>query len=161
MYFIYNILTDIFRQIFRSYSVWRYYYKIRILVIRTSPWRWQEYRPKHVGENTVNKIHRKYWSSFCWLVIYFGTNAQIWTVINNSVAKCAGKVSVRFGDFFFSVSKLPSKWEQSLKYCALSRTTCVTLPCLYPALHDLHSHNTKRDIPRRFVHSNTQYTNTA
>jgi hypothetical protein len=33
--------------------------------------------------------------------------------------------------------------------------------CLYPALHDLHSYNTKHDVHRRFIYSNTQYTNTA
>lgn len=28
-----------------------------ILVIRTSPWIWPEYQPKHVGENIINKIY--------------------------------------------------------------------------------------------------------
>ena len=26
---------------------------------------------KHVGENIMNKIHHKYWGSFCWVFIYF------------------------------------------------------------------------------------------
>jgi len=29
----------------------------------TWPWRWPEYRPKHVGENIVNKIRQRYWSA--------------------------------------------------------------------------------------------------
>ena len=28
------------------------------------PCRWTEYRPKHVGEEIVNKTHHKYWSAF-------------------------------------------------------------------------------------------------
>jgi hypothetical protein len=38
-----------------------------IVVIRTSPWRWQGHRSKHVGENIVNTIHREYWGAFGWL----------------------------------------------------------------------------------------------
>jgi len=45
-----------------------------ILVIVTSPWRWQECRPKHVGENIVNKIHHIYRSAFCWLFVYYGSD---------------------------------------------------------------------------------------
>jgi len=37
------------------------------VVIRTPPWRWQEHRSKHVGENIVNTIHREYWGAFGWL----------------------------------------------------------------------------------------------
>ena len=36
---------------------------IFILVI-ISPWRWLECRPKHVGENIVNKTYYKYCSAF-------------------------------------------------------------------------------------------------
>ena len=35
----------------------------------TSPWRWQQYRPKHIGENFVDEIHHKIWSAF--LVILY------------------------------------------------------------------------------------------
>jgi len=31
--------------------------------IRASPWGWQEWRSKHVGENFVNKLHYKYRSA--------------------------------------------------------------------------------------------------
>ena len=46
-----------------------------ILVI-TSPWRRSECRPKHVCNNTVNKINQKYWSAFCWLFVYFGSDSR-------------------------------------------------------------------------------------
>jgi hypothetical protein len=31
-------------------------------------------RPKHVGENIVNKIHHKYWSASFWLLAYYGSD---------------------------------------------------------------------------------------
>ena len=41
-----------------------------ILVTITPPWRWPEYWPQQDGENTLNKIHHKYWSAFvCYLYI--------------------------------------------------------------------------------------------
>ena len=49
---------------------------VYILVITTSSWRRSECRPKHVGENTVNKIHKKYWSTFRWLFVYFGSDSR-------------------------------------------------------------------------------------
>jgi hypothetical protein len=46
---------------------WRWHNQIctfSILVITLSSWIWQECRPKHVGENIVDKIQHKYWSEF-------------------------------------------------------------------------------------------------
>ena len=30
-----------------------------IVVLTASPWRWSEYRPKHVDENIVNEIYHR------------------------------------------------------------------------------------------------------
>ena len=46
--------------------------RICILVIRISLWRWPDYRPKHVGENILNKIYYNNSSAFVgYLYIYF------------------------------------------------------------------------------------------
>jgi len=53
-------------------------------VIRTLPRRWQKYRPKHVGENIVNKMHHKYWSAFV-CFIYFGSSRMLYCVVGQTV----------------------------------------------------------------------------
>jgi len=40
-----------------------------IVVIITSPCRWPEYRPIHVGENILNKIRHRMVKCICWLFI--------------------------------------------------------------------------------------------
>jgi len=89
IYFIQRILNNMFRPVFRPSSDCLSYYKNTIviivlefltkiiqlqllwsdgdtanhnciLVIIISPWRWPKYRPKHVGENTVNRMYHKY-----------------------------------------------------------------------------------------------------
>jgi len=70
MYFIQSFLASMFQEEQPPSSVWRSYYKNTvvvnyvtvtqhrdtinynfILVIRTLPWRWPKYCPKHFGEN--------------------------------------------------------------------------------------------------------------
>jgi len=41
----------------RYIYIYIYIYHNCTLVIRTSPWRWPEYRPKHFDENIMNKVH--------------------------------------------------------------------------------------------------------
>jgi hypothetical protein len=43
------------------------------ILVRTQPWRWQEYRPKHVDENIVNKVHHRILTCIL-LVIYIFLN---------------------------------------------------------------------------------------
>ena len=61
MSFIYTFLT-------RMYSPHLY---LCIFVIKTSRCRKQQYRPKHVGEESVNKVLHKHCREFCWLFIYY------------------------------------------------------------------------------------------
>jgi hypothetical protein len=45
-----------------------------ILVIRTAPWRWPDYQPKHVGENTMNKMHHRNERVFVGYLCIFGSD---------------------------------------------------------------------------------------
>ena len=78
-YFIYNILTDMFRLVLWPSSGRCSYYKDTKLVIIASHLRRSEYRSKHVVQNIVNKIHRKYWSSFVgyWHISYLINTRKI------------------------------------------------------------------------------------
>jgi hypothetical protein len=49
-----------------------------IFVIITSLWRWPHCWRKHVGENTANKIHHKYFSTFVGYVHIFADNKSFW-----------------------------------------------------------------------------------
>ena len=48
-----------------------------IFVKIVSPWRWEQQRPKHVGENLVNKMYHKLWSALCSSFVYYGTNISL------------------------------------------------------------------------------------
>jgi hypothetical protein len=50
-----------------------------ILVEIISPWRWRQYRPKHVVENIVDTILQKHWSAFVGY-LYILDQEQGWTV---------------------------------------------------------------------------------
>jgi hypothetical protein len=64
IYFTHNFLTNV--------CLWQNQARVYIciLVTITAPWRWQEYRPKHGGEKTVNEVLNKHWSVFVCLFIY-------------------------------------------------------------------------------------------
>jgi len=57
-----------FRLLLQPSSGLCYYFFILLII---SPWKWQYYRAKHVGENIVGKIHNKQWNAFCWLFINY------------------------------------------------------------------------------------------
>jgi hypothetical protein len=72
--------------------------------IRASLWGWPECRPKHVGENFVNKMHHKCWSAFagylcilehgCLLKNYwtlcrhFGMCDSLWSIERTYKSRC-------------------------------------------------------------------------
>jgi hypothetical protein len=65
-YFIHNVLTNMFRPVFRPSSGWCYYYKntnVQMCLVVS---------PSHVGGEIVNKIHHRHWSACCWLFIHYG-----------------------------------------------------------------------------------------
>jgi len=67
-----------------------------MLVIRTLPCRWSDYRPKHVGENTLNKLHHKYCSVLLVLYIFLDP-INAWSVEHTSlVANCILPLLVSF-----------------------------------------------------------------
>jgi hypothetical protein len=47
----------------------------------TSPWRWPEYRPTHVGGNIVSKIHHKYWSAFVSHIFWIWLMHGRWNIL--------------------------------------------------------------------------------
>jgi hypothetical protein len=91
--------------------------------IRVSPWGWPECWPKHVGENFMNKIQRRYWSAFDGY-LYILDHSNAWKVVHITWNICSAIFSWHFQ---YQISITVWRWNMNTTHLlCVHFTHCIT-----------------------------------